>query len=134
MGSIVEAVLLPAGAYTTTQTLDPIAIASAAPLVSGFMGIPRLLEIIIDTQVFGTGSVTVTIQEFDQASGTWAVIDTTAAIVAVGRTRLVVGWGVPVTADSSRVAMGIPKRWRVVATANNGNSQTYSITGRIVSE
>lgn len=130
MASSAEGVLLASGAQTTTQTLDPNAIATAAPLISGFMGTPRLLEVIVDTTVFGTGSVTVSIQEFDIASGTWAVVLATAAIVAVGRVRLTVGPSAPTVANAS-LTMVVPRRWRVVATANNANSQTYSISGRI---
>ena len=133
MGSIAEAVLLASGAQTTTQTLDPVAIATAAPLVSGFMGTPRSLEVIVDTTVFGTGSVTVSIQEFDIAAGTWANVLASAAIVAVGRVRLVIGPAVPTLANVSQT-MAVPKRWRVVATANNANSQTYSISGRVFSD
>lgn len=133
MASVAEAVLLASGAQTTTQTLDPLAITAAAPLVSGFMGTPKTLEVIVDTTVFGTGSVTVSIQEFDVAAGTWANVLASAAIVAVGRVRLVIGPDVTSVANVSQ-SMAVPKRWRVVATANNANSQTYSISGRIYAE
>lgn len=133
MASVAEGVLLASGAQTTTQTLDPVAITTAAPLVSGFMGIPRALEVIVDTSAAATGSVTVSIQEFDIAAGTWANVLATTAITATGRVRLVIGMGVSSAANAS-LSMIPPKRWRVVATANNANSQTYSISARVYAD
>ena len=129
MSSVAEAVILASGAQTTTQTLDPLAVATAQAALANIMGSPDILEVVVDTTVFGTGSVTVSIQEFDIAAGSWANVLASAAIVAVGRVRLVIGPTVPTVANVSQT-MGVPKRWRVVATANNANSQTYSISVR----
>lgn len=130
MASVVEATLLASAAYTTTQILDPLYVAGSSQLASGFMGVPMILEAVMDTTAAATGSVTLSIQEFDIAAGTWANVLASAAVTATGRVRLVIGPEVPAAANSS-ATLSVPKRWRVVATANNANSQTYSVSARL---
>ena len=132
MSTVAEAVLLASGSYNSAQTLDPAAISAASPLLSGFMGTPRAIEVVVDTTVFAAGSVTVSIQEFDIAAGTWANVLASAAIVATGRVRLTIGMGIPTVANAS-LGMIPPKRWRVLATSN-GSAQTFSISGRVFTD
>jgi acyl CoA:acetate/3-ketoacid CoA transferase beta subunit len=106
---------LASSAKTTTQT-------QADQVNRGHSGI----KVVVDTTVFGTGSVTVTIQGLDPTSGKYYTILASAAIVATGTVVLTVFPGAPVTGNVAANDQ-LPATWRLLATANNANSQTYSV-------
>jgi hypothetical protein len=106
---------LASAARTTTQT-------QTDQVNRGHSGI----KVVVDTTVFGTGSVTVTIQGLDPTSGKYYTLLASAAIVGTGTTAYTVFPGAPVSANVSANDQ-LPATWRLLATANNANSQTYSI-------
>ena len=131
--SVSESLLLASGARTTSQTLDPLAISTAAQVAYGFTGTPRVLEVTVDTTAFGSGSVTPSIEVYDEGKGGFVSVLAGAAIVAVGTVVLRYGLGItPVTNLAAQGVVG--KRWRVVCTANNANTQTYSVGARILTD
>lgn len=111
-----SATFLASAAFTTTQTqADQVNTA-------GYRGI----RVVVDTTTFGTGSVTVKIEAKDQTSGKYHTLLTGAAIVSVSTNVYTLFPGSPVTANiAANTQLGFI--WRIVATANNANSQTYSI-------
>lgn len=74
----------------------------------------------------GTPTLTVAIDGYDDASGKWYNILTSAALNTNATTLLRVGESV---VASSNVAARdfLPERFRVVATKNNATAMTYSI-------
>ena len=116
MTSPAQGTFLASAAQTTTQTQAQQA------NTDGHRGI----RVVVDTTVFGTGSVTVKIEAFDRTSGKWHTLLTGAAIVSVSTNVYTVFPGATVTANVSASAH-LGSAWRIVATANNANSQTYSI-------
>lgn len=111
-----SATFLASAAQTTTQTQ------ADQTNYPGYRGI----RVVVDTTVFGTGSVTVQIQAKDTASGKYHTLLTGAAIVSVSTNVYTIFPGAPVTANvSANTQLG--PLWRILATANNANSQTYSI-------
>lgn len=108
-------VLLPSGARTTTQTSTDIVTADC-----------QSLTVFVDTTVFGTGSVTVTINTKDPASGKYILLLSSVAIVATGTIKLTVDPRIAAAANTIAQAL-IGSVIQIVATANNANSQTYSI-------
>lgn len=111
-----EATLLASAARTTTQTGADIT------NYSGF----KFLHITLDMTTVGTGSVTLEVQGKDVASGKYYAILTGAAVTTNSTNVYKVGPGLPVTANVS-VSDVLPRVWRVVITANNANSATYSV-------
>lgn len=105
---------LASAARTTSQT-------QADQINRGHRGI----KVVVDTTVFGTGSVTVTIQGKDETSGKYYTLLSSAAIVSVTTTAYTVYPALPATATSANDVL--PSTWRIIATANNANSQTYSV-------
>lgn len=88
----------------------------------------RYLHVVIDVTVVpgSAPSLVVTIQAKDPASGKYYTILASAALVGVGTTILRVGPAL--TAATNLVANDIiPRIWRVIVTAGNANSATYSI-------
>jgi len=106
---------LASGARTTTQT-------QTDQTNRGHRGI----KVVVDTTVFGSGSVTVTIQGKDETSGKYYTLLASAAIVSVSTTAYTVYPALPATANVSANDV-LPATWRILATANNANTQTYSI-------
>lgn len=109
------ATFLASAARTTTQT-------GADQTNRGHRGI----KVVVDTTVFGTGSVTVTIQGKDETSGKYYTLLASAAIVSVTTTAYTVYPGLPATANVSANDV-LPSTWRLLVTANNANTQTYSV-------
>lgn len=128
MASQVEATLLASGARTTTQTLDPLTVANS--FYTGFMGKPEFLEVTLDMTTVGTGSVTLSIEEWVESAGAFKLRLASAAIVTNILTRLIIGPSVPTAANASATGL-VPNRWRVICTANNANSATYSVSARL---
>lgn len=108
--------LLASAARTTTQTSADI----QNPFGAAF------LTVILDATVIGTGSVTVTINGKDPASGKYYLLLTGAAVVTNSTNIYHVGPALPVTTNVSANAH-IPAVFQVVVTANNANSATYSV-------
>lgn len=106
---------LASAARTTTQT-------QADQVNRGHRGI----KVVVDTTVFGTGSVTLTIQGLDPTSGKYYTLLASAAIVSVVTTAYTVYPSLPATANVSANDL-LPATWRLLVTANNANSQTYSV-------
>jgi hypothetical protein len=85
------------------------------------------IRVVVDMTVVGTGSVTVTIQAKDPLSGKYTTLLASAAIIANGTTVLQVFPGAPETANlSANKTLG--RDWRILATANNANAATYSVS------
>jgi hypothetical protein len=106
---------LASAARTTTQTQD-----------DQFNHGHRGIKVTVDTTVFGSGSVTVKIERKDLTSGKYQTLLTGAAIVGTGTNVYTVFPGAPVTTNvSANDQLG--SVYRIVATANNANTQTYSI-------
>lgn len=110
-----EVTLLASAARTTTQT--------SADLIN-YNG--KKLVVVLDMTVVGTGSVTVSIDGKDTASGKYYNILTGAAITTNSTNRYRVGELLATVANS--VAQDyLPRVFRIVVTANNANSATYSV-------
>lgn len=86
----------------------------------------RGIRVVVDTTVTGTGSVTISIQSLDRTSGKWHTLLAGAAITTVTTNVYQVYPGAPVMANVSANAP-LGSAWRIVATANNANAQSYSI-------
>ena len=110
-----DTTLLASAARTTTQTSSDITNMQTNALV-----------VVLNMTVAGTGSVTLSIEGKDTASGTYAVLLTGAAITTVSTNRYKVG---PIIAAvASSIAQDyLPAVFRIKVTANNANSATYSV-------
>jgi len=113
------------------QYSQGIALASAARTATVTLpdldtGGSRFLNVVVDTTAFGTGSVTLTISGLDMASGKYYLILSGAAIVGTGTVRYKVGPNV--TASANSIAQDyLPATIQLKLTANNANTQTYSV-------
>lgn len=86
----------------------------------------QYLHVVLDSTVIGTGSITVTIEGKDVASGKYYTILAGAAVVT--NVTNVYKVGPALTAAANAVANdAVPAYWRVTVTANNANSATYSV-------
>jgi hypothetical protein len=111
-----EVTLLASGARSTTQTSADI---------TNYQGISALI-VVLDMTTVGTASVTVSIEGKDSASGKYYTILTGSAITTNSTNRYRVGPTLAAAANS--VAQDyLPRIFRIVVTANNGNSGTYSV-------
>lgn len=110
-----EATLLASAARTTTQTGSDITNLSANALV-----------VVLDMTVVGTGSVTVTIEGKDSASGKYRTLLAGSAVTTNSTNTYKVGPTVAAAANS--IAQDyLPPVFRITVTANNANSATYSV-------
>jgi hypothetical protein len=110
-----EVTLLASAARTTTQT--------SADIVNYNWS---KLTVVLDMTVVGTGSVTVSIDGKDTASGKYINLLTGAAITTNSTNRYRIGEALAAVANA--VAQDyIPRIIRIVVTANNANSATYSV-------
>lgn len=110
-----EVTLLASAARTTTQTSADIVCYNAKKLI-----------VTLDMTVVGTGSVTVSIDGKDSTSGKYYNILTGAAITTNSTNRYRIGETLAAVANS--VAQDyLPRVIRIVVTANNANSATYSV-------
>jgi hypothetical protein len=111
----VEATLLASASRTTTQTSADIPTYNA-----------RNLQVVIDMTVVGTGSVTVTINGKDSASGKYLLLLSGAAVITNVTNRYKVGPDIAAVANV--VAQDyLPRLIQIVVTANNANPATYSV-------
>lgn len=84
------------------------------------------LNVVLDMTVVGTGSVTITINGKDPASGKYYLILAGAAVVTNSTNRYRVGQ--TLAASANAVAQDyLPAVLQIVVTANNANSATYSV-------
>lgn len=111
----VEGTALASAARTTTQTLADIDTTGC-----------QYLNVVLDMTTVGTGSVTLTINGKDPASGKYYLILSGAAVTSNTTNRYKVG--PTVTASANAIAQDyLPKTIQLVVTANNANSATYSL-------
>lgn len=120
-----EPVLLVSGARATTQTLGPYTNPDDAGDIDAF-------EVILDLTAFVTAaSLTLSIEEWvasdNVGGGAYRTVLAGVALVATGQSRLRIGMTYPDVANLSR-ADHIGSRYRVVVTAGNANSHTYSVS------
>lgn len=111
-----SAVVFPSASRTTTQT--------SADLVNA--GGSDALHVILDVTVPGTGSVTLSINGKDPASGKYYALLTGAAVTTTTTNVYRVGLGITVAANSAANDM-VPQTMQIVVTANNANPVTYSV-------
>ena len=91
----------------------------------------RGVKVFINTTAIGTGSITVTIQAKDPASGAYTTLLASAAIVTNTTTVLTVYPGAPATANVSANDV-LPRQWRIAVTANNANPASYTIGASMI--
>ena len=119
MGSALQdnVTLLASAAHTTTQTIDNIANPGARGVI-----------ICVDTTVVpgSAPSNVVTILGKDPVSGKYNTILTGAAITGVGTAFYTIYPGATV-ASNVTVSYPLPATYKVVITAGNANSATYSV-------
>jgi hypothetical protein len=106
---------LASAARTTTQTSADI---NTGPF--------KYLKLILDTTVAATGSVTVTINAKDPASGKYVLLLAGAAVTTVTTNTYNVGPTLVAAANVTATAQ-LGNIIQIVVTANNANSQTYSV-------
>src|SRR5213594_974505 len=105
---------IPAGA-TTTQTSEDFV------NNGGASGVPAAgVKVVVDTTAIGTGSITLSIQGKDKASGKYYTLLAGAAIITNTTNVYTVFPGATVTANVSANDT-LPEIWRLVVTANNAN-------------
>lgn len=112
--------LLASAAQTTTQT-------SADQLNYTSRGI----HVIVDVTSAGTGSITMTLNGKDPASGKYYLLLSGLAITTNSTNvyRLYPGITTAANANASDV---LPRTFQIVITANNANSMTYSVGYNLV--
>ena len=113
-----EYVLLPSAARTATPNTQQI-----IPSGTLYKGMTVVVDM---TAVTATGTVTITIDAIDPASGKNINLLTSAALSTVATTVLKIHPDLPAAANVSAQAM-LPSRVQVTATHGNGVSMTYSI-------
>jgi hypothetical protein len=105
---------IPAGATTTQTSADFQNVAASG------------VRVVLVTTAIGTGSITLSIQGKDPASGSYFTLLSGAAVTTNTTNTYRVGAGFPVAANVSANDC-LPATWRIVVTANNGNAATYSV-------
>lgn len=91
----------------------------------------RGVKVVLDMTVVGTGSVTLTIQGKDVASGKYYTLLAGAAVTTISTNVYEIGPGLPATANVSANAQ-LPRTWRVLVTANNANATTYTVGASVI--
>ena len=87
----------------------------------------RGIKVIVVTTAISTGSITVSIQGKDKASGTYYTLLTGAAIVT-NTTNIYTVYPTGIAAVANVTAVdALPETYRIVSTANNANAATYSV-------
>jgi hypothetical protein len=115
MAGNLDVILLPSASRTTTQT--------SVDLINPNC---RCLDVTLDMTVIGTGSVTITINKKDSASGKYVLLLAGAAVTTntVNRYRIHPN----LTAAANSIAQDqVPAIFQIVVTANNANAATYSV-------
>lgn len=112
--------LITATGATTTQT---------SALQTNYNG--RGIKVVLDMTTVGTGSVTLSIQGKDIASGKFYTILAGAAVVTNSTNVYEVYPGNTNTTNLSANAV-LPRTWQVVVTANNANPCTYTVGASVI--
>lgn len=112
--------ILASAARTTTQTSADL----------GSVGCTGLIAV-LDMTTVGTGSVTLTIDGKDSASGKWFNLITGAAVVTNSTNVYRIYPGLTPVANAT-VSDVVPSIYRMVVTANNANSATYSLGVQLI--
>lgn len=107
--------VITAAAATTTQTGPDMANTSH-----------RGVKVVLDMTTVGTGSVTLTIQGKDNASGKYYTLLAGAAVITNSTNVYTVYPSLPATANVSANDV-LPKTFRILVTANNANAATYTV-------
>lgn len=106
---------LASASRTTTQTLPDLG-----------TGGSQYLNVVLDMTTVGTGSVTLTINGKDDASGKYYLILAGAAVATNSTNRYKVGPNI--SASANAIAQDyLPNIVQLVVTANNANAATYSL-------
>lgn len=118
------------GVPLTTQTITLLTSAartadtnSGAQANPGFPGVRVRINV---TAIVSSPSVVATIQEYESVGGNWITLVSSAAIVATGRTVLIVFPGCVAVANKV-LNEPLPRTWRVNMAHGNANSITYSV-------
>lgn len=119
-GNIEQTVGIVAAGVTTTQT-------GADQTNYNWRGV----KVVFDMTVVGTGSVTLSIQGKDTASGKYYTILAGAAVITNVTNVYTVYPGAVVAANVSANDV-LPRTWRVLCTANNANATTYSVAASML--
>lgn len=119
-GNVDTGALITASGATTTQT---------GADQTNYNG--RGLIVVFDMTAVGTGSVTLTIQGKDTASGKYYSLLVGAAVTTNVTNVYTVYPGGPATANVSANSP-LPRTWRVITTANNSNSCTYTVGASVL--
>jgi len=92
-------------------------------IVKNFSDIAVIIDVTVDA---ASGSITPSIEGYDEASGKWITLLTGAAIAATGQVVLEVG---PHMADSSNLKrqMALPHQVRFDMAVADTDSMTYSV-------
>ena len=91
----------------------------------------RGLHVILVTSAIGTGSITLTIQGKDPASGLYYTLLAGAAVTTNTTNVYKVYPGLPATANVSANDI-LPRRWRVSIVANNANPADFTVGVNLV--
>lgn len=106
---------LASASRTTTQTLPDLVTNGA-----------QFLNVVLDMTTVGTGSVTLTINGKDPASGKYYLLLSGAAVTTNSTNRYKVGPTVTASANVSAQDY-LPYTIQIVVTANNANPAVYSL-------
>jgi hypothetical protein len=110
-----EVALLTSASRTTTQTSGDL---------TNITG--NTLTVVLDMTTVGTGSVTVTINGKDPASGKYYLLLSGAAVVTNSTNRYRVG--PTLAASANAIAQDyLPRTFQIVVTANNANAAVYTV-------
>jgi hypothetical protein len=112
--------LLASSARTTTQTVADQTNYNARGVI-----------VTLDVTSASSGSITLEIDYKDPVSGKYIALLTGAAVTGTGTTQYTVYPGIT-AATNVAASMILPRTWRVVVTANNSNSMTYSVGASLV--
>ena len=110
-----DVTLITASGATTTQT-------GTDQTNDGCRGV----KVVLDMTVVGTGSVTLTIQGKDAASGKYYTLLAGAAVTTNVTNVYTVYPGLTAAANVTASDV-LPHTWRVITTANNANPCTYTV-------
>lgn len=110
-----EVTLLPSSSRTTTQTSADLQNLGGKTLV-----------VVLDMTTVGTGSVTVTINGKDTASGKYYLLLAGAAVATNSTNRYVVAPDVAAVTNVSGKDY-VPTVFQIVVTANNANPAVYTL-------
>lgn len=113
--SSVEATLLASASRTTTQTSADIPVYNL-----------KYLSVVLDMTTVGTGSVTLTINRKDVASGKYVLLLSGAAVTTNVTNTYNVGPTLVAAANAVATA-SLGTIIQIVVTANNANAATYSV-------